>query len=207
LIGNILTKDFSVSLYSVAMEKMLVKNMVCRRCVISVESILHKYEIPVHKVISGEIHLKNELSREQRVNLSEKLKSEGFELIDNHSKGLIERIKILVIRRARNETDKTESKLNLSKYLSEKLHYEYTHLSSTFSEAEGRTIENFYIEQRIEKAKELILYGQLTLSEIAFELDYKSSAYLSSQFKKITGTTPSNFKELGTARLKVAEKV
>jgi AraC family transcriptional regulator len=189
------------------MEKMLVKNMVCRRCVISVESILHKYEIPVHKVISGEIHLKNELSREQRVNLSEKLKSEGFELIDNHSKGLIERIKILVIRRARNETDKTESKLNLSKYLSEKLHYEYTHLSSTFSEAEGRTIENFYIEQRIEKAKELILYGQLTLSEIAFELDYKSSAYLSSQFKKITGTTPSCFKELGTARLKVAEKV
>jgi len=192
---------------SAAMEIILVKNMACQRCINLVEGILHRSQIPVHKVVFGEIHLRNELNRDQREILSEKLKAEGFELIDNHINGLIERIKILVIRRARNEADKTKTKMNLSKYLSEQLHYEYTHLSSLFSEAEGRTIENFYIEQRIEKVKELILFGQLTLSEIAFELDYKSPAYLSSQFKKYTGTTPSYFKELGTMRLNVPDRV
>jgi AraC family transcriptional regulator len=189
------------------MDIILVKNMVCPRCIISVEDILNKEAIPFHKVLFGEIHLKNEISRMQKENLTAKLKNEGFELIDSHLNGLIERIKVLVIKRARNEVVKKESKLNLSTYLSEELHYEYTHLSSLFSEVEGRTIENFFIEQRIEKAKELIFYGQLTLSEIAFELDYKSSAYLSSQFKKITGTTPSDFKESGVARLKALNKV
>jgi AraC-like DNA-binding protein len=181
--------------------------MVCPRCIISVENILNKEAIPFHKVLFGEIHLKNEISRMQKENLTAKLKNEGFELIDSHLNGLIEKIKMLVIKRARNEVDKKESKINLSTYLSEQLHYEYTHLSSLFSEVEGRTIEKFFIEQRIEKAKELIFYGQLTLSEIAFELDYKSSAYLSSQFKKITGTTPSDFNESGVARLKALNKV
>jgi AraC-like DNA-binding protein len=147
------------------------------------------------------------LTQEQKENLSARLKNDGFELIDNHLNGLIEKIKLLVIKRARNEVDKKESKLNLSTYLSEELNYEYTHLSSLFSEAEGRTIENFFIEHRIEKAKELIFFDQMTLSEIAFELDYKSSAYLSSQFKKITGTTPSYYKEKTIARLKTVDKV
>jgi AraC family transcriptional regulator len=189
------------------MDIVLVKNMVCHRCITSVEDILTKEEIPFDKVVFGEIHLKNMLNQQQKEILSAKLKIEGFELVDSHLNGLIEKIKMLVIKRARNEVDKNEKKLNLSTYLSEQLHYEYTHLSSLFSEVEGRTIENFYIEQRIEKAKELIFYGQMTLSEIAFELDYKSSAYLSSQFKKITGTTPSVFKESGLARLKSLNKV
>jgi AraC-like DNA-binding protein len=189
------------------MDIALVKNMVCHRCILSVEEILTKEGIPFNKVVFGEIHLENMLNQEQRGTLSAKLKNEGFELIDSHRNGLIEKIKMLVIVRARNEVDKKERKLNLSTYLSEQLHYEYTHLSSLFSEVEGRTIENFYIEQRIEKAKELIFYGQMTLSEIAFELDYKSSAYLSSQFKKITGTTPSYFRESGITRLKAFNKV
>jgi AraC-like DNA-binding protein len=189
------------------MDILMIKNMVCHRCIISVEDILNKSAIPYQKVIFGEIHLTNKLNPEQKETLAAKLKNEGFELIDNYLNGLIEKIKLLVIKRARNEVDKKEIRLNLSICLSEELHYEYTHLSSLFSEVEGRTIENFFIEQRIEKAKELIFYGQMTLSEIAIELDYKSSAYLSSQFKKITGTTPSSFKELGIARQKTPHKV
>lgn len=88
------------------------------------------------------------------------------------------------MQKARNEVDKKEGKLNLSVYLSAKLNYEYTHLSSLFSAVEGRTIENFFIEQRIEKVKELLVYRQMTLSEIAYELDYSSTAHLSAQFKK-----------------------
>lgn len=189
------------------MDILLVKNMVCHRCILTVENILIKSAIPFDKVLFGVIHLKKDISQEQKENLSSNLKNEGFELIDSRLNGLIEKIKLLLIKRARNEVDKKDIKLKLSTYLSEELHYEYTHLSSSFSEVEGRSIENFFIEQRIEKAKELIFYGQMTLSEIAFELDYKSSAYLSSQFKKITGTTPSDFKESGIARLKALNKV
>jgi AraC family transcriptional regulator len=184
------------------MDIILVKNMVCHRCILSVEGILNKSAIPFDKVLFGEIHLKKVLNQKQKENLAAKLKNEGFELIDSHLNGLIEKIKLLVIKRARNEVDKKETKLNLSTYLSEELHYEYTHLSSLFSEVEGRTIENFFIEQRIEKAKELIFYGQMTLSEIAFKLDYSNTAYLSTQFKKITGITPSDFKESRIERLK-----
>ena len=189
------------------MNILTVKNMVCHRCILSVEDILRKSAIPFDKVLFGEIHLKYAISQEEKENLSANLKNEGFELIDSRLNGLIEKIKLLVIKRARNEVDKKSINLKLSTYLSEELHYEYTHLSSLFSEVEGRTIENFFIEQRIERAKELIFYGQMNLSEIAFELDYKSSAYLSSQFKKFTGITPSYYKGKAIARLKALDKV
>jgi AraC family transcriptional regulator len=185
----------------------LVKNMVCHRCVMAVENILNKAEIPFHKVVFGEIYLENELSEKQKETLSVDLQHIGFELIDNHMSGLIEKIKKHTIKKARYEVDAREKKQNLSNYLSEKLHYEYTHLSSLFSSVEGRTIENFYIEQRIEKAKELLIYGNLTLSEIAFELDYSSTAHLSSQFKKITGLTPSHFKKVGTVKRKAIDHI
>jgi len=185
----------------------LVKNMVCHRCVLAVEEILNKEKIPFQKVLFGEIHLIDELNEKQKTALSRNLNSIGFELIDSHMSGLIEKIKQLVIKKARFEVDTKEKKINLSNYLSEKLHYEYTHLSSLFSSVEGRTIENFYIEQRIEKAKELLIYGEKTLSEIAFELDYSSTAHLSSQFKKITGLTPSYFKKVGTVKRKALDKV
>ncbi len=149
---------------------LLIKNMVCHRCLVSVEEILNRGAVSFHKVRFGEIHLTSELSREQKENLAAKLKHEGFELIDSHTTGLIEKIKILLIKRARNEVEEKEIKLNLSAYLSEQLNYEYTHLSSSFSAVEGRTIESFFIEQRIKKAKELLDCGQMTLSEIAFEL-------------------------------------
>ena len=185
----------------------LVKNMVCHRCVLSVEAILQATAIPFHAVTFGEIHLVKALTSEQNQLLTAKLKEVGFELIDNHMSGLIEKIKQLVILKARNEGDNKDIKINLSTYLTEKLHYEYTHLSSIFSSVEGRTIENYFIEQRIEKAKELLIYGQMTLSEIAFELDYSSPAHLSTQFKKTTGLTPSYFKEVGMAKRRALDQV
>jgi len=186
---------------------LLVKNMVCNRCVLSVEDILNKASIPYNKVLFGEIHLKRELTQKQKDNLTAELNKVGFELIDGHTTALIEKIKQLIIKKARNEDHVNEKKLNLSKYLSDKLNYEYTHLSSQFSAIEGRTIEQYFIEQRIEKVKELIIYRQMTLSEIAFELNYSSVAHLSGQFKKITGLTPSYFKEVGAAKRKALDKI
>jgi len=181
--------------------------MVCNRCVMTVERILEKAGIGFHKVLFGEIHLEKELSATQKEQLHEGLAHVGFELIDNHTGGLIEKIKKNVIAKARNEVSEVENKMNLSAFLSARLNYEYSHLSSLFSDIEGRTIENFFIEQRIEKAKELLVYGQKTLSEIAYELDYSSTAHLSSQFKKITGLTPSHFKEIGAAKRKSLDQV
>lgn len=188
------------------MNIVLVKNMVCHRCVASVEDILTKAAVPFSKVLFGEIHLTNEIGREQKERLAANLKNEGFELIENHMSELIEKIKLLVIRRARNEVDKTEFRQNLSTYLSEKLHFEYTYLSSSFSAVEGRTIDSFFIEHRVEKAKELLSFGQKTLAEIAFELGYSNAAYLSNQFKKTTGMTPTDFKEAEIARRKAIGK-
>lgn len=184
-----------------------VKNMVCNRCVLAVENILTKVFIPFHKVTFGEIDLSEELSQDQKERLVNELTKIGFELIDNYAGGLIEKIKQLVIKRARNEGDERENKMKLSHYLSGNVNHEYTYLSSLFSSVEGRTIENYFIEQRIEKAKELLIYGQLTLSQIAFDLEYSSVAHLSTQFKKITGLTPSYFKEIGMSKRISLDKI
>lgn len=186
---------------------LIVKNMVCNRCVLTVENILERSEIEFHKVLFGEIHLKTALTTPQKELLQQQLLRVGLEIIDHHTGAQIEKIKKLVMAKARNEVSDTENKQNLSVFLSTRLNYEYTHLSSMFSEIEGRTIENFFIEQRIEKAKELLVYGQKTLSEIAFELQYSSTAHLSSQFKKVTGLTPSHFKEVGAIRRQSLDKV
>jgi AraC-like DNA-binding protein len=186
---------------------LLVKNMVCHRCILAVEGILQNEKIPFQKVSIGEINLTAELSQDQKDRLAEKLNKIGFEIIDNYSGGLIEKIKQVVIKRARNEVDEKERKKKLSNYLSEKVNHEYTYLSSLFSSVEGRTIENYFIEQRIEKAKELLIYGQLTLSQIAFDLEYSSVAHLSTQFKKVTGLTPTYFKEVGIAKRKSLDKI
>ncbi len=181
--------------------------MVCYRCVMSVEDILNKRSIPFHEVLIGEIHLCDKLPDPQLQYLKTDLIKIGLELIDSRLGGLIEKIKQLVIKKARNEVNDKEKKAKLSSYLVSHLHHEYTYLSSLFSDTEGRTIENFFIHHRIEKAKELIVYGQLNLSEIAFELDYSSVAHLSGQFKKITGLTPSHFKEIGMSKRKTLDQI
>lgn len=181
--------------------------MVCNRCRMAVEETLKDLNIPFQKVLLGEIYLAGELSLQQKELLQKALITKGFELIDNHTTGIIEKVKKYVILKARNEVSDKEKKLTLSSYLLNYINHEYTYLSSLFSSIEGRTIESFYIEQRIEKAKELIVYGQLTLSEIAHELDYSSVAYLSAQFKKVTGLTPSHFKEVGISKRKALDEI
>lgn len=186
---------------------LVVKNMVCHRCILSVEEILRTLGIPYHEVLVGEIHLRHTLTENDRESIKESLGKIGLELIDSRVGELIEKIKQLVIKKARNEVDEKDRKIKLSVYLVSRLHHEYTSLSKLFSETEGRTIENFYIIHRIEKAKELLVYGQLSLSQIAFELDYSSVAHLSSQFKKITGLTPSHFKGIGNAKRKTLDQL
>ncbi|SHF67279.1 helix-turn-helix domain-containing protein [Flavisolibacter ginsengisoli] len=186
---------------------LLVKNMVCRRCLLAVENVLANASISYQQVIVGEIHLVQPLSAEQYVSVSSCLAAIGLELIDNRTSGLIEKIKQLVIKKVRKEVDDKEHKMNLSAYLSQNLYHEYTYLSSLFSSVEGRTIENYFIQQRIEKVKELLVYNEMTLSAIAFEMDYSSVAHLSNQFKQITGLTPSHFKKVGSAKRKLLDQL
>jgi AraC family transcriptional regulator len=184
-----------------------IKNMVCRRCVLSVEDILNEMKIPFEQVTVGEAHLKEKLNEPGRQALNDKLKHIGLELIDSRQSSLIEKIKKLIILKARNDVDEKEARLKLSKFISDKLNHEYTYLSTLFSTTEGKTIESFFIEQRIEKAKELLVYDELSLSEIAYKLDYSSIAHLSAQFKKITGLTPTHFKKIGNIKRKTLDKV
>ena len=186
---------------------LIVKNMVCHRCVLAIEAILQVEKIAFQKVILGEIHLTEKLSQNQEERLKEKLNKIGFEIVDSPTGALIEKIKNLVIKRARNEVDEKESKTKLSHFLSKNVNHEYTYLSSLFSSVEGRTIENYFIEQRIEKVKELLVYGELTLSQIAFDLDYSNVAHLSAQFKKVTGLTPTYFREIGKVKRKSIDQV
>jgi AraC family transcriptional regulator len=186
---------------------LLVKNMVCTRCVLAVETILNSLKISFHKVVIGEIHLTGPISAPQKTSLSLALEKIGFELIDNQHVAMVEKIKSIVLKKARNEDPSKNTKLKLSVILSDQLNHDYTYLSTLFSSIEGRTIENYFIEQRIEKAKELLVYGQSTLSQIAHELDYSSVAHLSAQFKKITGLTPSFFKEVGNTKRKALDKI
>ncbi|HEX7847319.1 MAG TPA: AraC family transcriptional regulator [Chitinophagaceae bacterium] len=186
---------------------LLVKNMVCHRCLLAVEEILKQSGIPFLKVTTGEIYLTSTITDTQTHLLAESLRSIGLELIDNRMSGLIEKVKQLVIKKARNEVGDNETKTKLSVYLSQNLHHEYTYLSHFFSSIEGRTIENYFIEQRIEKVKELLVYNEMSLSEIHHLLEYSSVAHLSNQFKKITGLTPSHFKEVGSAKRKMLDKI
>lgn len=183
--------------------------MVCHRRVLAVEGTLEAASIPFQKVSFGEIYPNTVLTPAQKATLEKELKKIGFELIDTQTGRLIEKIKQLVIQRARNEGDEKDAQLKLSHSLSSALHKEYTYLSGLFSSVEGRTIENFFIEQRIEKAKELLIYGQLSLSQIAFDLEYSSVAHLSTQFKKITGLTltPSHFKQMGAEKRRSLDSI
>jgi YesN/AraC family two-component response regulator len=138
--------------------------------------------------------LYQKLSEEKKDLVAQRLSQIGFELMDNQKAILIEKIKHLVTERARNDKDDRRSQSKLSYHISTSLHHEYTYLSSLFSTIEGRTIENYFMEQRVEKVKELLVYDELSLSQIAHMFDYSSAAYLSNQFKKVTGFTPTNFK-------------
>ncbi len=171
-----------------------VKNMVCGRCKWVVKTELEKLGHEVMIVNLGEVELKNDITPEQRLAVQQRLEEFGFELINDKSSVLIEQIKTQIIQLVQHP-EKLE-KQNLSDYLSKTLHKDYSSLSKLFSEVESVTIEQYFILQKIERAKELIVYDEMSLTQIAFELGYSSVAHLSSQFKKVTGLTPSHFKEL-----------
>ena len=190
-----------------ATDILFVKNMVCQRCILAVEDVLRNSSVPFQQVITGEIHLQESILQPQTDLLAASLAKIGLELINNKASGTIEKTKQLVIKKARNEVVEKEIKMKLSAYLLQYLHHEYTYLSSFFSSVEGRTIENYFIEQRIEKVKELLVYKEMTVSEIAFDMEYSSVAHLSSQFKKITGLTPSHFKQVGSQKRKLLDKI
>ena len=171
-----------------------IKNMVCNRCKWVVKTELEKLGHEVMVVNLGEVELKNEPSATQLEAIETKLQEFGFELISDKASVLIEQIKTLIIELIQ-QPEQLE-KQNLSQYLSRQLHKDYSTLSKLFSEVSGITIEQYFILQKIEKVKELIVYDELNLTQIADELSYSSVAHLSNQFKKITGLTPRHFKEL-----------
>lgn len=185
--------------------EILIKNMVCPRCIEAVKNSLEDSGIPFEGIELGKVVLKSPLEPEQKSSLSQSLKSKGFELLESKNSALISQIKSLVIEQI-HHTDQDLGE-NFSTFLAEKLSQEYTSLSRLFSQVEGITIEKFITRQKIERVKEFLFYDQLTLSEIAYKLNYSSVAYLSSQFKKETGMTPSEFKRNHSGERKSLDEV
>jgi AraC family transcriptional regulator len=174
--------------------------MVCDRCRMTVVQVLDKMKVPFSRIALGEIDLEIEPTQEFLTNFGNSIAPFGFELIEDKNSRTISKIKSGVIDLARGKASKREKKLKLSNYLSELLGKDYHSLSSLFSSVEGITIEQFHILQKIEYVKELLAYDELSLSEIASQLQYSSVQHLSNQFKKVTGLTPSHFKSIGSAR-------
>lgn len=168
--------------------------MVCDRCKMAVEDVFNKQGLYPSNVVLGEVDLQEaNLTISKYQDIRAALENLGFELLEDKKKAIVTQIKAAIVELA--HYSKEPLKVNLSEYLSAKLSTDYASLSTTFSSEENNTIEHYYIQQKIEKAKELLSYGELTLSEIAFQLNYSSVAHLSAQFKKEAGLTPSQFKQ------------
>jgi AraC-like DNA-binding protein len=174
--------------------KLHIKYMVSLRCKMVVKDELRKLGINYSNISLGEVELAEEINHSQLEKFRAALKQSGLELMDDKKSVLIEKIKDVVIEMVHYEDE--IPKVNFSDYLTEKLGYNYTYLANLFSETEGTTIEHFIIIHKIERVKELIIYDELNLTEIAWKLHYSSVSHLSNQFKKITGLTPSFFKSL-----------
>lgn len=172
--------------------------MVCIRCKMVVKSELEKLGLHYTSIELGEVIVKEDITQKQRELLGIALKKTGLELMDDKKSILVEKIKTIIIELVHYSED--QIKINLSDFLSEKLNHNYTYLANLFSEVKGTTIEQFYLSHKIERVKELLVYDELNLTEIAFKLHYSSVAHLSNQFKKMTGLTPSHFKKLKNKR-------
>lgn len=178
------------------MTKLIIKNMVCNRCIKVIKDELQNMSLPVSSITLGEVVIDRDHDEVPFKRIKLMLSENGFELIEDRKARLIEKIKIEIIKYVRADDKNSVSKKRISDYLSRKLNYDYHYLSNLFSSVENITIEQYLINQKIERAKELLKYGELTLSEIAYALDYSSVAHLSGQFKKVTGLTASKFKLL-----------
>jgi len=159
-----------------------------------VKSELEKLGLHHTRIELGDVEIMENISKEDLHRLNAALKKTGLELMDDNKTILVEKIKTIIIELIHYNDE--QIKINLSDYLSEKLNHNYTYLSNLFSEVKGTTIEKYYLSHKIEKVKELLVYDELNLTEIAYKLHYSSVAHLSNQFKKMTGLTPSHFKNL-----------
>ena len=179
--------------------------MVCPRCITAVENLFSKLEIPVISVELGEVITANGITPEKLSSLKVELQDLGFELLESEKTALVAKIKGAIIEQLHYNSN--HLKVNYSDYLADKLNQEYSYLSRLFSTTEGITIERFIAKQKIERIKKQLFYNEKTLSEIAFEMNYSSVAYLSSQFKKETGITPTEFKKRENPNLKSLDTI
>lgn len=164
--------------------------MVCPRCIMAVEQIMHKLDLPYSQVQIGQINTNRSFDDSELQDLEQELQAIGFEILHDRKTQLVEQIKIALLELV---NQKDGNSLKTSQYLIDRFSYEYSYLSTIFSEIQGESIEKYLIKLRIEKVKELLQYD-VSLAEIAHKLQYSSVAHLSAQFKKITGSTPSKFK-------------
>jgi AraC-like DNA-binding protein len=185
--------------------KLYIKYMVSNRCKMAVKEELKKLGLHFIVVDLGEVEIMEIISMDQRGKLKLALLNSGLELMDDKKAMLIEKIKNVIIEMVHHSTENI--KVNFSDYLSDKLNHDYTYLSNLFSEVQGTTIEQFIISHKTERIKELIIYGELNITEIAWKMNYSSVAHLSSQFKKVTGLSPSHFKQLKDKRRSPIEEI
>ena len=186
-------------------EIIYIKNMVCPRCITSVENVFSQLKIEISNIKLGEVNTPSEINTKKKALLEKELFANGFELLKDSKAEMISKIKSLIIDQIHHQTDNL--KVNFSTFISENLQQEYTSLSKLFSSVEGITIEKFILKQKIEKVKELLFYKELNLSEIAFKMNYSSTAHLSSQFKKETGMSPSEFKQNNSPNHKALDSI
>lgn len=179
--------------------------MVSNRCKMAVKEELRKLGLHFIVVELGEVEIMEKISPEEREQLKTALLTSGLELMDDRRSVLIERIKNVIVDMVHHSEE--EIRVNFSHYLSEKLNHDYTYLANLFSEVQGTTIEQFIIAHKIERIKELIIYGEHNITEIAWKMNYSSVAHLSNQFKKMTGLTPTHFKNLKNKRRSPIEEI
>ena len=178
--------------------KIFIKYMVSNRCKMAVKEELKKLGLHFIVVELGEVDIMEDISADQREQLKIALFDLGFELMDDRRAVLIEKIKNVIIEMVHHSDEPI--KMKFSDYLSEKLNHDYTYMANLFSEVQGTTIDQFIISHKIERIKELIIYDELNITEIAWKMNYSSVAHLSNQFKKVTGLSPSHFKQLKDKR-------
>jgi AraC-like DNA-binding protein len=185
--------------------KLLIKNMVCQRCVLTVENIFADLKIPFRKITLGEVDLEEKLTDNESKKLDQELNKVGFELIERRVNKIIEDIKKAVMEYLNLGME--NEKLKLSSFIVKNIPYDYSYISDLFSTIEGKTIEQFFILSRIERVKELLVYDQLSLTEISYQTGFSSVHHLSAQFKKITGLTPSHFKKIAADKRKYVDRL
>jgi AraC-like DNA-binding protein len=185
--------------------KLFFKNMVSNRCKVLVKSELERLGLHCMTIELCEVEVEEYISTEKKNQIMLDLQKIGYPMIEDNKIILVEQIKAIIIELVHYR--KSQLKTNLSDYLSEKLQYDYTYLANIFSEFHGHTIEHFFLTHRIERAKELLAYGELNITEIADKLHFSSVGHLSNQFKKLTGLTPSQYKHLRIKKRQPLEKV